>query len=112
MASVASQLIEAVTAHAQSDSLEDAQERCTDGTYFPNNLCTKHMQHVPTMFFFNKLEQWCVFFCVCVRACMLVCVHVSCSPFSRPLWHKEDTISDMFCLLCCIEGFFFLFWHV
>ena len=38
MASVASQLIEKVTAHAQSDSLEDAQEVCTDGTYFPNNL--------------------------------------------------------------------------
>jgi len=46
MASVASQLIEEVTqlieevtAHAQRDSLEDAREICTDGTYFPNNLC-------------------------------------------------------------------------
>ena len=38
MASVASQLIEEVTAHEQSDSLEDAREMCTDGTYFPNNL--------------------------------------------------------------------------
>jgi len=38
MASVASQLIEEVTAHAQSDSLEDAWEICTDSTYFPNNL--------------------------------------------------------------------------
>ena len=38
MASVASQLIEGVTTHAQSDSLEDAQEICADGTYFPNNL--------------------------------------------------------------------------
>jgi len=36
MASVASQLIEEVTAHAQSDSLEDAREICADGTYFPN----------------------------------------------------------------------------
>jgi len=35
---VASQLIEEVTAHAQSDSLEDAWEICADGTYFPNNL--------------------------------------------------------------------------
>jgi len=35
---VASQLIEEVTAHAQSDSLEDAREICADGTYFPNNL--------------------------------------------------------------------------
>jgi len=38
MASVASQLIEEVTAHAQSDSLKDAREICADGTYFPNNL--------------------------------------------------------------------------
>jgi len=38
MASVASQLIEEVTAHAQSDSLEDVREICADGTYFLNNL--------------------------------------------------------------------------
>ena len=38
---MASQLIQEVTAHAQSDSLEDAREICADGTYFPNNLCTK-----------------------------------------------------------------------
>ena len=38
MASVASQLIEEVTAHAQSDSLEDAREIWADGTYFSNNL--------------------------------------------------------------------------
>jgi len=38
MASVASQLIEEVTAHAQSDSLEDVRAICADGTYFPNNL--------------------------------------------------------------------------
>jgi len=38
MASVASQLIEGVTAHAQSYSLEDAREICADGTYFPKNL--------------------------------------------------------------------------
>jgi len=40
MASVASQLIEEVTAHAQSDSPEDAREIYADGTYFPNNLRT------------------------------------------------------------------------
>ena len=40
MASVASQLIEEVTAHAQSGSLENARETCADGTYFPNNLRT------------------------------------------------------------------------
>ena len=38
MASVSSQLIEEVTAHAQSESLEDAREIRADGTYFPNNL--------------------------------------------------------------------------
>ena len=38
MASVVSQLIQEVTAHAQSDSLEDAREICADGTYFPNSL--------------------------------------------------------------------------
>jgi hypothetical protein len=37
MASVASQLIEEVTAHGQSDSLEDVREIRADGTYFPNN---------------------------------------------------------------------------
>jgi len=41
MASVAFQLIEEVTAHGQSDSLEDAREIYTDGTYFPNNLRRK-----------------------------------------------------------------------
>ena len=40
MASVTSELIEEVTAHARSDSLEDAREICADGTYFPNNLRT------------------------------------------------------------------------
>ena len=38
MAFVASQLIQEVTAHAQSDSLEDSRDFCADGTYFPNNL--------------------------------------------------------------------------
>jgi len=40
MASVASQLKDEVTAHAQSDSLDDAREICADGTYVPNNLRT------------------------------------------------------------------------
>ena len=40
MASVTSPFIEEVTAHAQSDSLEDAREIGADGTYFPNNLRT------------------------------------------------------------------------
>jgi len=58
MASVASQLIEEVTAHAQSDSLEDAREICADGTYFPNNLrihrvsqeeCARLRESVPSV---------------------------------------------------------------
>ena len=42
MASVASQLIEEVAAHEQSDSLEDAREICADGTSFPNNRRVCH----------------------------------------------------------------------
>ena len=38
MASVSSQLIEEVTAHAQRDSIEEAREIFADGTYFPINL--------------------------------------------------------------------------
>jgi len=38
MASVASQMTEEVTAHAQRDSLEDPREICADGTYYTNNL--------------------------------------------------------------------------
>ena len=49
MASVASQLIEEVTAHAQSDSLEDAREICADDTYFPNNLLTIKADHRTVM---------------------------------------------------------------
>jgi len=40
MVSVASQLIEEVTAHVQRDSLEDVREICADSTYFLNNLRT------------------------------------------------------------------------
>ena len=53
MASVAYQLIEEVTAHAQSDSPEDAREICADGTYFPNNLRTK--DQVKTYNFFDAV---------------------------------------------------------
>ena len=38
MGSMASQLVEEVNVHAQSESLEDAREICADGSYFPNNL--------------------------------------------------------------------------
>ena len=49
MGSVASQLIQEVTAQAQSDSLEDAREICADGTNFPNNL--RITMHVKFSFF-------------------------------------------------------------
>ena len=49
MAFVASQLIEEVTAHAQSDSLEDAREICADGTYFPNNLSNYTKHQIPAL---------------------------------------------------------------
>jgi len=45
MASVASQLVEEVTARAQSDSLEDAREICADGTYFLNDLHMFRIAH-------------------------------------------------------------------
>ena len=48
MASVTSQLIEEVAAHAQSDSLEDAREICADGTYFPNDLRVYIYTHTHT----------------------------------------------------------------
>jgi hypothetical protein len=54
MATVASQWIEEVTAHAQSDSLEDAREICADGTYFPNNLHT-FFYHWPYMLTYRIL---------------------------------------------------------
>jgi len=49
MGPVASQLLEEVTAHAQSDSLEDVREICADGTYFPNNLCKKRHNVLPLL---------------------------------------------------------------
>jgi len=52
MASVASQLRKEVTAHAHSDSLEDAREICADGTYFPNNQRIIFRQYV------NISVQW------------------------------------------------------
>jgi hypothetical protein len=47
MASVSSQLMEEVTAHAQSDILEDAREICADGTYFLNNPRIIVLQMIP-----------------------------------------------------------------
>jgi hypothetical protein len=38
MVSVASQLTEEVTAHVQSDSLEDTRDICAEGASLPNKL--------------------------------------------------------------------------
>ena len=45
--------MEEVTARAQSNSLEDAQEICADGTYFPNNLCKFHAISTETVLHFH-----------------------------------------------------------
>jgi len=63
MASVASQLIEEVTAHARSNSLEDAREICADGTYFPNNLRilkTLYKKMTKIIFVFNVVQEVCM----------------------------------------------------
>jgi hypothetical protein len=56
MASVVSQLIEEVTAHAQSDILEDAREICADGTYFLNNLRRLYNMHQEATIKISGLE--------------------------------------------------------
>ena len=67
MASVACQLIQEVTAHAQSDSLEDAREICADGTYFPNNLRIFNKVYTPSFFtkcyllhFYHAVHSVCI----------------------------------------------------
>ena len=60
MVSVSSQLIEEVTAHAQSDSLEDAWEICADSTYFPNNLRISIVWNVILRIILYIA--WCLFF--------------------------------------------------
>jgi len=69
MASVASQLIAEVIAHAQSDSLEDAREICAGGTYFPNNLRICSMTHS-----YNLSESlMLVFFLISPKTAFLNC---------------------------------------
>jgi len=55
MLSVASQLIQEVIEHAQSDSLKDARETCADGTYFPNNLRIEYFNSRPNFMFIEKI---------------------------------------------------------
>jgi len=58
MASVASQLIEEVTAYAQSDSLEEVQEIHADGTYFPNNLRLYPLLLLDLVCYEDEFKQW------------------------------------------------------
>jgi hypothetical protein len=62
MASVASQLIGEVNAHAQRDSLEDAREICADGTYFPNKLRTWQCRNYNFAFHLGKDITMNIFF--------------------------------------------------
>jgi len=87
MASMASQLIEEVTAYAQSDSLEDAREICADGTYFPNNLRIirgSGCQQAGTGFFFVSHAVIALF----SSNYSVFLVHWELAAFSVALWTK------------------------
>ena len=58
MASVAAHLIEEVTAHAQSDSLDDAREIWADGTYFLYNPRSVKQIWPDPDYFANKQFLW------------------------------------------------------
>ena len=81
MASVASQLIEEVTAHAQRDSLEDARKICADGTYFLNNLCTYADEDVYGM---NECSPSVVFVVVVVVVIVVVVGQLISSSLCHP----------------------------
>jgi len=55
MVSVASQLIEEVTAHSQSDSLEDAREICADGTSFQITYVHNKIRYVTDLCYINMV---------------------------------------------------------
>jgi len=63
MASAVSQLVQEVTVHAQSDSLEDARDIFADGTYFPNNLRTSC--HITELFLSDvpRIRESCSVLC-------------------------------------------------
>jgi len=73
MASVASQLIEEVTAHVQSNSLEDAREICADGSYFTNNLvdCDKDKSKKLSMLETDNFVEKLIAVGIPVRICYL-----------------------------------------
>jgi len=65
MASVASQFIEKVTVFMQSDSLEDAQAICADGTYFPNNLRMCVCVYIYIYIYYKTREEICIYITDC-----------------------------------------------
>jgi len=92
MEPVASQLMEEVTAHAQSDSLEDAQEICANGSYFPNNLRIYVCTHACMYVYMYVHMHVCTY--VCMHACIYVCMHVC----------------IYVCMYACIF-FYYIYWH-
>ena len=112
MASVASQLIEEVTAHTQSNSLDDAREICADGTYIPNNLRNKwhvvefyssyswNFPHSPAVFNIS----WHVLRMVALRFLLLFFLyHVAHKRYSRVSFLVQLTAFksvSQFCNMC------------
>ena len=92
MASVASQLIEEVTAHAQSDSFEDAREICADGTYFPNSLRinVNAWGAQPLQPPFHRHDS----LCYCLRSCY--------HPITFPVF-QVASLQELYRLILCID---------
>jgi len=93
MASVTSQLIEGVTAHAQSDSLEDVREICADGSYLPNNLriCRKVSMTRPLAAIFMSLSLLCRIYRL-YRAGVLTAVSQRCLLTVSVAWVSLTTL--------------------
>ena len=94
MASLDSQLIEEVTAHAHSDSLEDARKICADGTYFPNNL---HIYSTSTVLCINDCK---LCFLLLFRVILDILVVTKChgipaSPIQYPSSFKTSCLSAL-----------------
>ena len=109
MASVASQLIEEVTTHAQS--LEDALEICADGIYFSNNLCISetairiNMPHVTlwdvsveTNKPFDCIIENSGFIYIHIYICVCVCVCI----YFRIIYININTYMYIYCVCVCV----------
>jgi len=83
MASVVSQFIEEVTAHAQSDSLEDVGEICADGTYLPNKLCSLVLTHAMPR---AKTQAFVIYYDSFFQHCAFFWPQVPQEPFEKPIF--------------------------